>query len=76
MLITNFNYNDFYNFMVSILDSSFNISITKIHDSSDFNNYVDIEFRKIVWPDCNYEYNANMNELLQMKKGALCVLQK
>lgn len=75
MLITNFNYNDFYNFMVSILDSSFNISITKIHDSSDFNNYVDIEFRKIVWPDYNYEYNANMNELLQMKKGALCVLQ-
>lgn len=75
MLITNFDYNDFYNLITSILDSSFNISITKIHDPSDFNNYVDIEFRKIVWPDYNHEYKANMDELLQMKKGALCILQ-
>lgn len=75
MLITNFTYNDFYNLITSILDSSFNISTTKINDILDFNNYLDIEFRKIIWPDYSDEYNSNINDILQMKKCALCVVQ-
>ena len=54
MLITNFNYRDFCNLLISILESSFNISTTKICDVNDFNNYIDIEFRKIIWPDYNH----------------------
>lgn len=75
MLITSFTYKDFYNLITSILDSSFNIRTTKICNISDFTNYVDIEFRKIIWPDYNYENGFNMDELLQMKKGALCIVQ-
>ena len=51
MLITNFTYNSFCNLLTSILDSSFNISTTKISNIDDFNNYIDIEFRKIIWPN-------------------------
>ncbi|MBQ3421975.1 MAG: hypothetical protein IJH34_09960, partial [Romboutsia sp.] len=75
MLITNFNYNDFYNLLTSVLEASFNISTTKISDVNDFNNYIDIEFRKIIWPDYNHENPATMNDLLQMKKCALCIIQ-
>ena len=75
MLITNFNYNDFYNLLTSVLESSFNISTTKISDVNDFNNYIDIEFRKIIWPDYNHANPATMNDLLQMKKCALCIIQ-
>ena len=46
MLITNFTYNSFCNLLTSILESSFNISTTKISNINDFNNYIDIEFRK------------------------------
>lgn len=75
MLITNFTYNDFYNLITSILDSSFNISNAKIRDASDFNNYVDIEFRKVIWPDYKIEHNYIMDGLFQMKEGALCIVQ-
>ena len=75
MLKTNFNYNDVYNLITSVLDSSFNISVTNIHSVFDFTNYLDIEFRKIIWPDYNYENNYNLDDLLQMKKGALCIVQ-
>ena len=75
MLKTNFTYNDIYNLITSVLDSSFNISVTKIHDVFDFTNYLDIEFRRIIWPDYNYENNYNLDDLSQMKKGALCIVQ-
>lgn len=75
MLKTNFNYNDVYNLITSVLDSSFNISVTNIHSVFDFTNYLDIEFRKIIWTDYNYENNYNLDDLLQMKKGALCIVQ-
>ena len=75
MLITNFTYNDFYNLITSVLDSSFNISITKICNFSDFDNYLDVEFRKIIWPNYGDEFNSNMNDILQMKKCALCIVQ-
>ena len=75
MLITNFNYDDFYNLLTSILEASFNITTTKISDVSDFDNYIDIEFRKIIWPEYNHMNNYNMDDLLQMKKCALCLLQ-
>ena len=42
---------------------------------NDFNNYIDIEFRKIIWPDYNHSNHATMNDLLQMKKCALCIIQ-
>ncbi|MDU4935513.1 MAG: hypothetical protein E6X43_09380, partial [Peptostreptococcaceae bacterium] len=74
MLKTNFTYNDIYNLITSVLDSSFNISVTKIHDVFDFTNYLDIEFRRIIWPDYNYENNYNLDDLSQMKKGALCIV--
>ena len=75
MLITNFTYNDFYNLIISILDSSFNISTTKISDVSELTNYVDIEFRKIIWPDYDHKYDSSIDNLSQMKKGALCIVQ-
>ncbi len=75
MLITNFNYRDFCNLLISILESSFNISTTKICDVNDFNNYIDIEFRKIIWPDYNHMSSYTMNELSQMRQCALCVLK-
>lgn len=75
MLITNFTYNDFCNLITSVLDSSFNISTTKINTISDFTNYIDIEFRKIIWTDYNYDNNYNINDLLQMRKSALCIVQ-
>lgn len=75
MLITNFTYNDFYNLITSILDSSFNISTTKVCDSSGLTNYVDVEFRKIIWPDYNPTHDSTMDGLSQMKKGALCIVQ-
>ena len=68
MLITNFTYNNFCNLLMSILDSSFNISTTKISNIDDFNNYIDIEFRKIIWPDYNHMDKSTMDDLLQMKK--------
>ena len=68
MLITNFTYNSFCNLLMSILDSSFNISTTKISNIDDFNNYIDIEFRKIIWPDYNHMDKSTMDDLLQMKK--------
>ena len=74
MLITNFTYNNFCNLLMSILDSSFNISTTKISNIDDFNNYIDIEFRKIIWPDYNHVDKSTMDDLLQMKKNSLCIL--
>ena len=74
MLITNFTYNNFCNLLMSILDSSFNISTTKISNIDDFNNYIDIEFRKIIWPDYNHMDKSTMDDLLQMKKNSLCIL--
>ena len=74
ILITNFSYNDFCNLLTSILESSFNISTTKISNINDFNNYVDIEFRKIIWPDYNHMDKSTMDDLSQMKKCALCIL--
>ena len=73
MLKTNFNYEDFYNLISSILNSSFNISTTKIGAASEFNNYLNLEFRKIIWnnDDAN---NYMIDGLCQMKKNALCVL--
>ena len=68
MLITNFTYNSFCNLLTSILESSFNISTTKISNINDFNNYIDIEFRKIIWPDYNHMDKSTMDDLLQMKK--------
>ena len=75
MLITNFSYNDFCNLLTSILESSFNISTTHISNINDFNNYVDIEFRKIVWPNYNPMDSYNIESLSEMKKCALCVLK-
>ena len=57
MLRTNFTYNDIYNLITSVLDSSFNISVTKIHDVFDFTNYLDIEFRRINWTNYHNENN-------------------
>ena len=74
MLITNFTYNSFCNLLTSILESSFNISTTKISNIDDFNNYIDIEFRKIIWPDYNHMDKYTMDDLLQMKKNSLCIL--
>ena len=74
MLITNFTYNNFCNLLISILESSFNISTTKISNIDDFNNYIDIEFRKIIWPDYNHMEKSTMDDLLQMKKNSLCIL--
>ena len=73
MLKTNFNYEDFYNLISSILNSSFNISTTKIGAASEFNNHLNLEFRKIIWnnDDAN---NYMIDGLCQMKKNALCVL--
>ena len=74
MLITNFTYNSFCNLLTSILESSFNISTTKISNINDFNNYIDIEFRKIIWPDYNHMDKSTMDDLLQKKKNSLCIL--
>ena len=39
MLKTTFNYNEFYNLMISILNSSLNLSTMKLNESDQFNNH-------------------------------------
>ena len=73
MLKTNFDYEDFYSLISSVLNSSFNISTTKIGEASELNNYLNLEFRKVIWPteDTN---NSIIDGISQMKKNALCVV--
>ena len=39
MLKITFNYNEFYNLMISILNSSLNLSTMKLNESDQFNNH-------------------------------------
>ena len=73
MLKTNFNYEDFYNLISSVLNSSFNISTTKIGEASELNNYLNLEFRKVIWSNDDTN-NSMINGISQMKKNALCVV--
>lgn len=73
MLKTTFNYDDFYNIISSVLNSSFNISTTKIGEVSELNNYLNLEFRKVIWN--NDDNNISMIDgVSQMKKNALCIV--
>ncbi|WP_296644223.1 hypothetical protein, partial [Romboutsia sp. 13368] len=73
MLKTTFNYDDFYNIISSILNSSFNINTTKIGEVSEFNNYLNFEFRKVIWNN-NDTNDSMIDGISHMKENALCVV--
>ena len=73
MLKTTFNYDDFYNIISSLLNSSFNISTTKIGKISELSNYLNLEFRKVIWSNEDTN-NTMINGISEMKKNALCIV--
>ena len=73
MLKTTFDYDDFYNIISSLLNSSFNISTTKIGEISELNNYLNLEFRKVIWSNEDTN-NTMINGISEMKKNALCIV--
>ena len=73
MLKTTFNYDDFYNIISSLLNSSFNISTTKIGEISELNNYLNLEFRKVIWSNDDTS-NTMIDGISEMKKNALCIV--
>ena len=73
MLKTTFNYDDFYNIISSVLNSSFNISTTKIGKISELSNYLNLEFRKLIWSNEDTN-NTMINGISEMKKNALCIV--
>ena len=73
MLKTTFDYDDFYNIISSLLNSSFNISTTKIGKISELSNYLNLEFRKLIWSNEDTN-NTMINGISEMKKNALCIV--
>ena len=73
MLKTTFDYDDFYNIISSLLNSSFNISTTKIGEISELNNYLNLEFRKVIWSNDDTS-NTMIDGISEMKKNALCIV--
>ena len=75
MLKTTFNYNEFYNLMISILNSSLNLSTMKLNESDQFNNHSYPKFRKIIWPDSNFLDGEDLNTLYRSGDGNLKVIK-
>lgn len=75
MLKTNFNYNDFYNLMTSILNSALNLPTMKLNETDKFINHPYSKFRKIIWPDYNLYNNENIENLYRTDNGYLKVIK-
>lgn len=71
MLINQFSYNDFCQLIISILESSFHIHTIRIDDMSQFNNHIDLEFRRMIWPN----FDARLLEGSKTPTGTLYVLK-
>lgn len=75
MLKTTFNYNEFYNLMTSILNSSLNLPTMKLNETDKFINHPYSKFRKIIWPDYNIFNNQDINNLYRTDNGYLKVIK-
>ncbi len=75
MLKTTFNYNDFYNFMTAILQSSLGLNAEKLNEIDKYDDLMYIKFRKLIWPDLNDFSNENMENMQDTKRGYLKVIK-
>lgn len=71
MLKTTFTYTDFTHLVHAVLESSFHIRVSQTNDIKLLSNYMDIEFRKMLWPN----FDLKLLEIPANQKGCLYILQ-
>ncbi len=75
MLKTNFNYNDFYKLIQSILYNSFNLPTNKLTITYFYENYIDSEFRKLIFPNYRVLNTDDLDQLSQTKNNCVGILK-
>lgn len=75
MIKKNFNYNEFYNLMNSILYNSFGISTNKISNIYEDKNYTHFKFRRTIWPKFDNLSQDDMTNIYNIKKGSIGIIK-
>lgn len=75
MLKTTFNYNDLYRLIKSVLYNSFNLPTNKLTNTYFHKNYIDIEFRKLIFPNFKALNTDDLNELSQTKNNCMGIIK-